>query len=187
MLHGSNWKSNVPFVRMYVEHLKLWRSAFRCTVMSPTQNRLPRSITLMAMDLMALAMYTQRSLYIVFHGNFNVRVICGDAVSAVPDVQQLSAVCFPDKIIVIEFIDHNSFPRPGTGSNSELKTHPRKSLFKRPRPPSTGGKGKQQATLKDNPNKQMRGWRQGSCQYGAFVMYMCLTWGQYCCNQPKKK
>ena len=63
-------------------------------------------------DLMALAMYTQRSLYIVFYGNFNVRVICGDAVSAVPDVQQLSAVCFPDKAIVIEFIDHNSFPRP---------------------------------------------------------------------------
>ena len=62
--------------------------------------------------LMALAMYTQRSLCIVFYGNFNVRVICGDAVSAVPDVQQLSAVCFPDKIIVIEFIDHNSFPRP---------------------------------------------------------------------------
>ena len=63
-------------------------------------------------DLIALAMYTQRSLYIVFYGNFNVRVICGDAVSAVPDVQQLSAVCFPDKAIVIEFIDHNSFPRP---------------------------------------------------------------------------
>ena len=42
-------------------------------------------------DLVALAMYTQRSLYIVFYGNFNVRVICGDAVSAVPDVQQLSA------------------------------------------------------------------------------------------------
>jgi hypothetical protein len=63
-------------------------------------------------DLIALAMYTQRSVYIVFYGNFNVRVICGDAVSAVPDVQQLSAVCFPDKAIVIEFIDHNSFPRP---------------------------------------------------------------------------
>ena len=42
-------------------------------------------------DLVALAMYTQRSLYIVFYGNFNVRVICGDAVSAVPDVYQLSA------------------------------------------------------------------------------------------------
>ena len=61
---------------------------------------------------MALAMYTRRSLYIVFYGNFNVRVICGDAESAVPDVQQLSAVCFPDKAIVIEFIDHNSIPRP---------------------------------------------------------------------------
>ena len=105
---------------------------------------------------MALAMCTQRSLCIVFYGNFNVRVICGDAVSAVPDAQQLSSVCFTDKAIVIEFIDHNSFPRPGTGSNSELTTHPRKSLFQRPRPPSTGGKGKQQATLKDNPNKQMR-------------------------------
>ena len=45
----------------------------------------------MTMDLMALAMYTQRSFYIVFYGNFNVRVICGDAVSAVPDVYQLSA------------------------------------------------------------------------------------------------
>ena len=44
--------------------------------------------------LMALAMYTQRSLYIVFHGNFNVRVICGDAVSAVPDVYQLSCCQF---------------------------------------------------------------------------------------------
>ena len=61
---------------------------------------------------MALAMYTRRSLYIVFYGNFDVRVICGDAVSAVPDVQQLSALCFPDKAIVIEFIDHISFPRP---------------------------------------------------------------------------
>ena len=39
-------------------------------------------------------------------------MICSDAISAVPDVQQLSAVCFPDKAIVIEFIDHNSFPRP---------------------------------------------------------------------------
>ena len=62
--------------------------------------------------LMALAMYTQRSLCIVFYGNFNVRVICGDAVSAVPDVQQLSALCFPDRAIVIEFINHISFPRP---------------------------------------------------------------------------
>ena len=59
--------------------------------MSLTQNRDPRSIALMTMDLMALAIYTQRSLYIVFYGNFNVRVICGDAVSAVPDVYQLSA------------------------------------------------------------------------------------------------
>ena len=57
-------------------------------------------------------MYTQRSLYIVFYGNFNARVICRDAVSAVPDVQQLSAVCFPDDAIVIEFIDHISFSRP---------------------------------------------------------------------------
>ena len=63
-------------------------------------------------DLIALAMYTQRSVYIVFYGNCNFRVICGDAVSALPDVQQISAVCFPDKAIVIEFIDHNSFPRP---------------------------------------------------------------------------
>ena len=43
-------------------------------------------------DLMALAMYIQRSLYIVFYGNFYVRVSCGDAVSTVPDVQQLSAL-----------------------------------------------------------------------------------------------
>ena len=63
-------------------------------------------------DLIALAMYTQRSVYIVLYGNCNVRVICDDAVSAVPDVQQLSALCFPDKAIVIEFIDHISFPRP---------------------------------------------------------------------------
>ena len=68
----------------------------------------------MTMDLMAIAIYTQRSLYIVSYGIFNVRVICGDAVSAVPDAYQLSAVCFPDidRAIVIEFIDHNSFPRP---------------------------------------------------------------------------
>ena len=63
-------------------------------------------------DLNALAMYTQRSVYIVLYGNCNVRVICDDAVSAVPDVQQLSALCFPDRAIVIEFIDHISFPRP---------------------------------------------------------------------------
>ena len=63
-------------------------------------------------DLIALAMYTQRSVCIVLYGNCNVKVICGDAVSAVPDVQQLSAVCFPDKAIVIEFIDNISFPRP---------------------------------------------------------------------------
>ena len=62
--------------------------------------------------LIALAMYTQRSVSIVLYGNCYVRVICGDAISAVPDVQQLSALCFPDKAIVIEFIDHNSFPRP---------------------------------------------------------------------------
>ena len=81
--------------------------------MSPTQNRLPRTKHYVDdNDLLALAMYTQRSDYIVFYGNFNVRVICGDAVSAVPDVQQLSAVCFPDKAIIIEFIDHSSFPRP---------------------------------------------------------------------------
>ena len=102
-------------------------------------------------DLNALAMYTQRSVYIVLYGNCNVRVICDDAVSAVPDVQQLSAVCFPDKIIVIEFIDHNSFPRPGTGSNSELTTHPRKrhrSLFQRPRPSSTGGRANSRQLLR---------------------------------------
>ena len=52
-------------------------------------------------DLIALAMYTRRSLYIVFYGNCNVRVICGDAVSAVPDVHQLSAVCFPGSIFII--------------------------------------------------------------------------------------
>ena len=52
-------------------------------------------------DLNALALYTQRSVYIDFYGNCNVRVICDDAVSAVPDVQQLSAVCFPDNAIVI--------------------------------------------------------------------------------------
>ena len=63
-------------------------------------------------DLIALAMYTQRSVYIIFYGNCNVRVICGDAASAVPDIQQLSAVCFPYKANVIEFIDHSSFPRP---------------------------------------------------------------------------
>ena len=63
-------------------------------------------------DLIALALYTQRSIYIDFYGNCNVRVICDDAVSAVPDVQQLSAVCFPDNAIVIELIDHNSFSRP---------------------------------------------------------------------------
>ena len=45
-------------------------------------------------DLIALAMYTQRSVYIVFYGNCNVRVICGDAVSAVPDVYQLSCCLF---------------------------------------------------------------------------------------------
>ena len=95
-------------------------------------------------DLIALAMYTQRSVYIVFYGNCNVRVICGDAVSAVPDVQQLSALCFPDKAIVIEFIDHNSFSSTGKGSISELTTtHPRKrhrTLFQRPRQFSTGGR-----------------------------------------------
>ena len=63
-------------------------------------------------DLISLAMYTQRSVYIVLYSNCNVRVICSDAISAVPDVQQLSAVCFPDKAIVIEFIDHNPCPRP---------------------------------------------------------------------------
>ena len=63
-------------------------------------------------DLISLAMYTQRSVYIVLYGNCNVRVICGDAVGAVPDVQKLSALCFPDKAIIIEFIDHNSFSRP---------------------------------------------------------------------------
>ena len=44
-------KVECTFCRMYVEHLKLWRSAFRCTVMSLTQNCDPRSITLMTMTL----------------------------------------------------------------------------------------------------------------------------------------
>ena len=60
----------------------------------------------------ALAMYTQRSVYIVLYGNCIVRVVCDYAVSSLPDVLQLSALCFPDKAIVIEFIDHIAFPRP---------------------------------------------------------------------------
>ena len=101
--------------------------------------------------------------FIVFYGNCNVRVICDDAVSAVPDVHQLSAVCFPDKAIVIEFIDHNSFPRPERDQSPSWRLLIQASVigvhFKGQGHPLRGGERKQQATLKEKTNKQMRRWR----------------------------
>ena len=67
-------------------------------------------------DLIALAAYTQRSIYIVSYGSCWVRVISGAAVSALPDVQHLSEISFPIDAIVVEFIGshYNSFPLNAT-------------------------------------------------------------------------
>ena len=67
-------------------------------------------------DLIALAAYTQRSIYIVSYGSCWVRVISGAAISALPDVQHLSEICFPIDAIVVEFIGshYNSFPLNAT-------------------------------------------------------------------------
>ena len=67
-------------------------------------------------DLIALAAYTRRPIYIVSYGSCHVRVISGAAISALPDVQQLSDICFPSDAITIEFIgsQYNSFPLNAT-------------------------------------------------------------------------
>ena len=55
-------------------------------------------------DLIALAAYTQRSIYIVSYGSCWVRVISGAAVSALPDVQHLSEISFPIDAIVVALL-----------------------------------------------------------------------------------
>jgi hypothetical protein len=67
-------------------------------------------------DLIALVTFTRRTIYIVSYGSCHVRVISGAAISALPDVQHLSEICFPSDAIVIEFIGshHNSFPLNAT-------------------------------------------------------------------------